>query len=83
MYKRQVSVDLSKYFDTLNHELLMNLLHRTIQDMRVLRIIKKYLKSGVMENGVVSKTAVSYTHLHGGVRGRLSYLGEPPTRLPL
>ena len=51
-----VSVDLSKYFDTLSHELLMNLLHRKIQDMRVLRIIKKYLKSGVMENGVVSKT---------------------------
>ena len=49
-------MDLSKYFDTLNHELLMNLLHRKIQDMRVLRIIKKYLKSGVMENGVVSKT---------------------------
>ena len=47
---------MSKYFDTLNHELLMNLLHRKIQDMRVLRIIKKYLKSGVMENGVVSKT---------------------------
>ena len=55
-YRYAVSVDLSKYFDTLNHELLMNLLHRKIQDMRVLRIIKKYLKSGVMEKGVVSKT---------------------------
>ena len=55
-YRYAVSVDLSKYFDTLNHELLMNLLHRKIQDMRILRIIKKYLKSGVMENGVVSKT---------------------------
>ena len=55
-YRYAVSVDLSKYFDTLNHELLMNLLHRKIQDMRVLRIIKKYLKSGVMENGVVCKT---------------------------
>mgnify|MGYP004549911955 CR=1 FL=1 len=51
-----LSVDLSKYFDTLNHELLMNLLHRQIQDMRVLRLIKKYLKSGAMENGVVCKT---------------------------
>lgn len=39
-----MSVDLSKYFDTLNHELLMTLLHRQIQDMRVLRLIKKYLK---------------------------------------
>ena len=55
-YRYAVSVDLSKYFDTLNHELLMNLLHRKIQDMRVLRIIKKYLKSGVMENGVVIDT---------------------------
>ena len=55
-YQYAVSVDLSKYFDTLNHEPLMNLLHRKIQDMRVMRIIKKYLKSGVMENGVICKT---------------------------
>ena len=40
-YRYAVSVDLSKYFDTLSHELLMNLLHRKIQDMRVLRLIKK------------------------------------------
>lgn len=54
-YRYAVSVDLSKYFNTLNHELLMTLLHRQIQDMRVLRLIKKYLKSGVMENGVICK----------------------------
>ena len=54
-YRYAVSVDLSKYFDTLNHELLMNLLHKQIQDMRVLRLVKKYLKSGVMENGVICK----------------------------
>ena len=55
-YRYTVSVDLSKYFDTLNHELLMDLLHRQIQDMRVLGLIKKYLKSGVLENGIVCKT---------------------------
>lgn len=55
-YRYVVSVDLSKYFDTLNHELLMDLLHRKIQDIRVLRLIKKYLKSGVLENGIVCKT---------------------------
>lgn len=55
-YRYAVSIDLSKYFDTLNHELLMTLLHRQIQDMCVLRLIKKYLKSGVMENGVICKT---------------------------
>lgn len=55
-YRYTVSVDLSKYFDTLNHDLLMDLLHRQIQDMRVLGLIKKYLKSGVLENGIVCKT---------------------------
>ena len=55
-YRYAVSIDLSKYFDTLNHELLMALLHRQIQDMRVLRLIKKYMKSDAMENGVVCKT---------------------------
>ncbi len=55
-YTHAVAVDLSKYFDTLNHELLMNLLRKHIQDDRVLVLIKKYLKSGVMENGVVCPT---------------------------
>lgn len=55
-YRYVVSVDLAKYFDTLNHEVLMNLLHRQIRDGRVLRLIKKYLKSGVLENGIVCET---------------------------
>lgn len=55
-YGYGVEIDLSKYFDTLNHELLMKLLRRQIQDRRVTELIKKYLKSGVMENGVVVKT---------------------------
>ncbi len=55
-YTHAVEVDLSKYFDTLNHELLMNLLRKHIQDKRVLALVKKYLKSGVMENGVVCPT---------------------------
>ena len=55
-YKYAVQLDLSKYFDTLNHALLINLLRKTIQDERVIQLIKKYLKSGVMENGVCVKT---------------------------
>lgn len=51
-YGQAVEIDLSKYFDTLNHELLLNLLRKQIQDKRVIDLIKKYLKSGVMENGV-------------------------------
>jgi len=55
-YTRAVLVDLSKYFDTLNHELLMDLLRKQIHDKRVTELIKKYLKSGVMENGVILRT---------------------------
>ncbi len=43
---------MSKYFDTLNHEKLLNLLRETIKDERVIQLIKKFLKSGAMENGV-------------------------------
>ena len=56
-YTRAVVLDLSKYFDTLNHELLINILRRNIKDERVIQMVKRYLKSGVMENGVVSETA--------------------------
>ena len=55
-YTYAVTLDLSKYFDTLNHEILINLLRRNIKDERVVQLIKRYLKSGVMENGVVMET---------------------------
>ena len=55
-YTYAVVIDLSKYFDTLNHEILLNLLRKNIKDERVIQLIKRYLKSGVMENGVVRET---------------------------
>ena len=55
-YTFAVTLDLSKYFDTLNHEILINLLRRDIKDERVVQLIKRYLKSGVMENGVDMET---------------------------
>lgn len=55
-YTHAVSLDLSKYFDTLNHELLLKLLRRNVKDERVIQLIKRYLRSGVMENGVVMDT---------------------------
>ena len=55
-YTYAVEVDLSKYFDTLNHELLMELLRKQIHDKRVTGLIKKYLKAGVMEDGVITRT---------------------------
>ena len=55
-YTFAVVLDLSKYFDTLNHEILINLLRKNVKDERVVQLIKRYLKSGVMENGVVIDT---------------------------
>lgn len=48
-----VDIDLSKYFDTLNHELLMNIIRRDVYDETLLVTIKAFLKSGVMDDGVV------------------------------
>ena len=55
-YTFVVVLDLSKYFDTLNHEILINLLRKNVKDERVVQLIKRYLKSGVMENGVAIDT---------------------------
>ena len=55
-YTRSVVLDLSKYFDTLNHTILLNLLRKQVKDERVIQMVKRYLKSGVMENGVVTET---------------------------
>ena len=51
-----VDIDLAKYFDTVNHDKLVRLISETIKDGRVLSLIRKYLKSGVMTNGVVMET---------------------------
>jgi group II intron reverse transcriptase/maturase len=55
-YRYAVTLDLAKYFDTLNHEKLLNILRREIKDERVIQWIKRYLKSGVMEDGVIRDT---------------------------
>lgn len=55
-YKYAVEIDLSKYFDTLNHDLLMNRMREQVKDKRVIELVKRYLKSGVMENGMSVKT---------------------------
>lgn len=52
-----VDMDLEKFFDKVNHDKLMGLLAKRIQDQALLRIIKRFLKSGIMVEGVcVSST---------------------------
>lgn len=47
-----VDIDIEKFFDNVNHDILMARLARKIQDKRMLRIIRKFLQAGIMSNGV-------------------------------
>jgi RNA-directed DNA polymerase len=51
-----VDIDLAKYFDTVNHDKLMELVARKVADKGMLKLIRQYLESGVMINGVVVET---------------------------
>lgn len=55
-YRQVVDIDLEKFFDNVNHDILMNLISKKIEDKRVLKLIRKYLNSGIMINGVVAKS---------------------------
>jgi len=51
-----VDMDITKFFDHVNHDLLMTRISKTIRDKRVLRLIGKYLRAGVMIEGVVQSS---------------------------
>ena len=48
-----VDVDLEKFFDRVNHDVLMGRLEKRIEDKRMLGLIRRYLNAGIMANGVV------------------------------
>lgn len=52
-----VEADIASYFDTVNHRWLMTFLRHRIADRTLLRLVAKWLKAGVMEAGVVSRSA--------------------------
>ncbi len=53
-YRWVVDFDLEKFFDRVNHDILMSRLARKIQDKRLLKLIRRYLEAGIMVGGVVS-----------------------------
>lgn len=55
-YDWVVDIDLEKFFDRVNHDMLMARVARVVKDKRVLKLIRAYLESGVMLNGVVMDT---------------------------
>lgn len=51
-----VDIDLEKFFDRVNHDVLMSRVARRVADKRVLKLIRAFLNSGVLEGGLVSPT---------------------------
>ena len=55
-YDYIVDIDLESFFDEVNQDKIMAIVHRTIKDNDVISLIRKFLQSGVMEKGVVIET---------------------------
>jgi len=55
-YRVAVDMDLSKFFDRVNHDVLMHRVARKVRDKRVLRLIGKYLRAGVVIKGRLQKS---------------------------
>ena len=53
-YGYVVDIDLEKFFDRVNHDILMGLVAKRVKDKRVLKLLRAFLNAGVMENGLVS-----------------------------
>ena len=49
-------LDLEKFFDRVNHDLLMGRLAQYVRDTRVLKLVRAFLNAGVLEEGLVSVT---------------------------
>jgi len=60
-YTWTVDIDLEKYFDTVNQDKLIRLVSEDIKDGRVISLIRKFLASGVMINGVVIETEEGFS----------------------
>jgi RNA-directed DNA polymerase len=54
-YRWVVDLDLEKFFDRVNHDILMSRIARRIDDKRLLKVIRRYLEAGIMLGGVVEQ----------------------------
>jgi len=66
-----VDIDLEKFFDRVNHDMLMARVARKIKDKRMLRLIRRYLQAGIMDEGLI-KASVEGTPQGGPLSPLLS-----------
>ena len=55
-YEWVVDIDLEKFFDKVNHDILMSRVARKVKDKKILLLIRRFLQAGVMENGLIQPT---------------------------
>lgn len=55
-YEWVIDLDIEKYFDTVNHDKLISILREQVNDKITLNLIRKFLRAGIMENGLVSES---------------------------
>jgi len=53
-----IDLDIEKYFDTVNHDKLISILRKQVNDSHTVHLIRKFLQAGVMDNGLVSSTTI-------------------------
>ena len=74
-YRVVVDLDLEKFFDRVNHDIWMARVARRVKDRRLLKLIRAYLTSGIMYEGVVQ------AHTEGTPQGALSATSDIPPYL--
>lgn len=57
-YEWVIDMDIEKYFDTVNHDKLISTLREQVKDRETLRLIRAFLKSGVLEGGLISQSQI-------------------------
>lgn len=57
-YEWVIDLDIEKYFDTVNHDRLISCIREKVNEKEVLHLIRRFLKGGIMEDGVIQKSEV-------------------------
>ena len=57
-YEWIIDLDIEKFFDTVNHDKLISILRENVNDSTTLHLIRAYLRSGVLDNGLIKSTTI-------------------------